>query len=125
MPLARLARPHAGERHVDRLVAEQRDEPLHRPTERRVARSPAHRLAERDLRGELRERLADELARIAPLLLAPAGEVTPGLLLPFGRLLHDLDLIDGDAELRRERLRGLRRLAVFVSRGLRRPDDLF
>src|SRR5437660_1438782 len=76
--------PYAGERHVEELVSEERDEPLHGPPERHVAGAPAHRFAKRDLPAHVRERLSQKLARGAPLLDTTTDHVTPGLLLPRG-----------------------------------------
>ena len=92
---ARLApAPHAGERHRHDLLAEQRDDPLDGPAERRVEVAPAHRLAERDRRAHARERPAEELHGGAPALDAPADDVPPRLLLGPGRLVDDRQRVE-------------------------------
>src|SRR5690606_20907911 len=82
-------------------------------------------LLEGDLGADLRERLAEELARLAAALLPAADDVATCLLLARGRSVDDCELLDGDAQLRRERLRRLRRLAVLERRRLGRPHHLF
>ena len=116
--------PDPGELEVDGVPAEQRDEPLHGPPEGGRAAAPAHRLAERDRRADVGERLAQHLTRRSPLEHPPPGHVPPGPLSSLRGLVQDDQRGERDSELVRERLRGSRRLAVLVRRGLGGADDL-
>src|SRR6185437_3120329 len=84
---------------LDQLLAEQGDDPLDGTAERDLTGAPAHRLAEGNGQGDLREgALPPREERDGGLAgLAPgAGEV-----LPLGRL-HATQVGDGAAELRGE-----------------------
>ena len=117
-------RLRARERQRDHLVAEQRDQPLHRAPERRVPVGPPHRLAEGDGRAHALERPREQLHRRPPCLHAPPDDVAPGLLLRACLLLDDDERIDARPELRGEGLARLGRLAVLEGHRLRRSDDL-
>ncbi len=124
VPARGAPRAHARERHGDDLLPQQRDDPLHGAAEGRVEVRPAHRLAEWDRRAHGGERRAEKLDGGPPLLDATSDHVTPRLLLGAGLLLDHRERLHRGAELGRERLGGLGRLAVLERGGLRRADDL-
>jgi hypothetical protein len=93
---------------LDQPVAEDRDEPLDRPAERRVPRGPAHRFAKRDLLNDLRQRERQEIERCLADLAARSGEVLPL------RRFDGAKIGDVAAELAGERLGCARRFALAI-----------
>src|SRR5262245_61118246 len=122
MPVRDVSRTHAGEGDVDRLLAEQCDEPFYWAPECRLPRSPSHRFLERNDLAGAAERAAEELTRWAPLLRPPADDVAPGPLLSGCWPLHHGELFHSDAELLREGFGGLGGLAVPERRRLGRAE---
>jgi hypothetical protein len=114
MPARPFAAGDAGERKLDRRVAEEGHHPLDRSPERRVPRPPAHRFAEGDLLRDLREHLAQKLERRFAGFAARAGEVLAFRRIDGAKLVHLA------AELVRESFGRPRRLAFFVERGAHR-----
>ena len=125
MAARRLARANARERDVDDLVAEERDEPLHRAARTWRCRCPSASTCGTGSRRTARRAPCRASSRASrPVSCRRPTTKRPAFCLPLASFVDDRERVDVDAELVREGLGGLGGLAVLVRGGLGRTHDL-